>query len=103
MPVDIALHPVGNPIQGNHPPAPSVPVISQQTGLAEATPSADLVVPATGAVLCLVATAKLRVDIELVGGPALDPATSALVLPTDQVRQFYLRQGTYRLQTAVYA
>lgn len=102
MPVDIALHPIGNPIQGNHPPAPSLPVISQQTGLADGATSSNLVVPKTGAVLCLTATAKLRVDIKL-NGTGLSAASSGIVLPTDQLRQFFLTEGTYQLQTAVYA
>lgn len=105
MPVDIALHPVGNFIQGEIPPAPVLPLLEGQTGLAEATDSQALnVTSAFGAVLVLVATAKLRVDIRpLADAASLSPAASALVLPTDQRVTFHLPKGDWVLRTAVYA
>lgn len=104
MPVDIALHPLGNPIQGNHPPAPQVPVLASQTGLAEATNSAALVVPKTGGVLVLTATAKLRVDIRpTADAGSLNAGASGMVLITDQPRMFSLAEGSYTLKTAIYA
>lgn len=103
MPTDISLHPMGSPIHGNLPPAPSVPVLEGQVALAEATNSEVLNVPATGAILCLVATAKLRVDIELdANAGALDAATSSLVLGANERVMFSLRQGNYILKTAIY-
>ena len=51
MPVDISLHPMGNLIYGNLPPAPSLPVLEGQAGLAEGADSQVLNVPNTGAAL----------------------------------------------------
>jgi hypothetical protein len=104
MPVDISLHPMGNPVQGNLPPAPSVPIIEGQAGLPEGANSQQLDVPKTGAVLALVATAKLRVDIRPAAEVALlDPSTSSLVLGANERVHFALREGAYILKTAVYA
>lgn len=106
MPVDIALHPIGTPVHGNHPDAasPVVPVIAQQTGLAEATNSNALAVPKLGGRLVLVATVKLRVDIRLAANAgALDPANSGVVLGANERCTFTLSEGSYILKTAVYA
>lgn len=112
MPTDIALHPLGNPLQGNHPPAPPMPPLGGQTSLAEATNSADIVVPKTGGVLILQATVKARVAIlqseDGVGFPGgapgnPDAAGSGVVLNADQPRLFSLPGGRFRLRTAVYA
>jgi hypothetical protein len=103
MSVDISLHPMGNTVQGNLPPAPSVPIIEGQAGLAEATVSQELNVPRTGAILALVATAKLRVDIRpTVDEALLNAATSPLVLGANERVHFALWQGNYKLVTAVY-
>jgi hypothetical protein len=104
MPVDISLHPLGNLIYGNLPPAPPVPVLEGQAGLAEGTNSNVLNVPDRGASLVLVATAKLRVDIRLeadVG--SLDATLSSLVLGANERVIYTLTKGNYILKTAVYA
>jgi hypothetical protein len=104
MPVDIALHPLGTPVHGNHPDAQVAPAIQHQVALADATPSADFVVPKPGAKLVLVATAKLRVDIRLTADAAvLNAGTSAMVLGANERVSFFLTPGSYRLLTAVYA
>lgn len=103
MPVDIALHPIGNPVQGNHPPAPPLPVLQSQTGLAEGANSTPLVVPKTGGVLVLTATAKLRVDLRLTADAGLlNAGASGVVLVTDQPRMFSLPEGSYTLKTLAY-
>jgi hypothetical protein len=101
MPLDYAIHAVGNPIQGNHPPAPAMPVLGGQAGLAEGAESADIVVPKTGAVLRCVSTAKLRLDIQK-QPTATDAAGKPTVLVTDQPALFSLPEGTYRLRTLAY-
>lgn len=101
MPTDIAIHPVGNPIQGNHPPALSVPVLAEQNLLAESTDSNIFSVPASGAVAVLTATVKLRVDIRPLPA-ALNAPASAIVLFPEQPRMFALGQGTWRFRTALY-
>lgn len=101
MPLDYAIHAVGNPVQGNHPPAPLLPVLGGQAGLADNTESANIVVPATGAVLRCVSTAKLRLDVQLQPTPP-DATTKPTVLVTDQPALFALPQGTYRLRTLAY-
>lgn len=104
MPVDISLHPMGNAVQGNLPPAPPLPVLEGQTSLAEGVNSQELNVPRTGAVLALVATAKLRVDIRPTADEgSLNAATSSLVLGANERVHFALREGNYKLLTAVYA
>lgn len=104
MAVDIALHPIGTPVQGNHPVVAVVPVIAQQPGLADATDSEPIVVPGPGGRLVLVATAKLRVDIRPTAAAALlDPASSGVVLGADERVVFALQPGSYTLKTAVYA
>jgi hypothetical protein len=104
MPVDISLHPLGNLIYGNLPPAPAVPVIEGQVALAEGTNSEVLNVPAAGAALVLVATAKLRVDIDLEANVgSLDATTSSIVLGANERVTFTLPRGNYILKTAVYA
>lgn len=104
MAVDIALHPIGNLIQGQLAPAPSIPLFEGQTALAEGVNSNVLNAGGYGATLVLVATAKLRVDIRPeadVG--SLDPATSALVLGANERVMFSLPKGNWILKTAVYA
>lgn len=108
MPSDIALHPMGNPLSGNHPPAPPLPLLGGQTSLAENTNSGDIVVPLTGGVLVIQSSVKVRMDIVKRGDdgstfPALAPATSPIVLMPDAPRLFSLPGGTYRLKTLVYA
>lgn len=103
MPVDIALHPLGNYIMGNLPPAPVVPLLEGQVALAEATNSQVLNVPDRGATLELVATAKLRVDIRPEADAALlDAVTSGLVLGANERVFFALAKGNYQLKTTVY-
>lgn len=104
MPVDIALHPLGNYVGGNLLPAPALPLLEGQTGLAEGANSNELNVPDRGATLELVATAKLRVDIRPAADAALlDAATSALVLGANERVFFGLPKGNYILKTAIYA
>lgn len=102
MPIDIALHPLGNPNSGNHPVNPGAPVLFSQAGLAEGAPSNDIIVPQGGATLVVTATAKVRLDIELAAG-TLDPATSGIVLIADRERAFALGKGTYKVQSVAYA
>ena len=104
MPADIVLHALGNPVHGNHPPAPSIPPLAQQVSLAENTNSNVFTVPDMGAVMCLTATTKLRVDIVTVANLAsINPAGSANVLPMDIPRLFYLPKGQYQVRTTIYA
>jgi hypothetical protein len=100
MPVDYAIHPLGNPVQGNHPPAPSLPLLGGQSGLADNTNS-NVILLATDAVISIVATAKLRLDVQNTVA-ALNPAASPLVLIADQPRLFALPRGTYYLKTLAY-
>lgn len=103
MPVDISLHPIGNPVQGNHPPAPPIPVLEGQKGLAEDTNSNVFNVTTKGATMTLVATAKLRVDIRLnADAGSLDPANSSVVLGAEERVMFSLAQGDWILKTAAY-
>lgn len=103
MPVDIAVHPLGNPVAGNHPPAPPVPLLQSQTALAHDTASAVLVVPRGGAVLALTATVKQRVDIQRqADAGALNPGGSGIVLFADQPRLFSLPFGNYQVMVAAY-
>jgi hypothetical protein len=103
MSVDIALHPMGNYIQGNLPPAPALPLLAGQVALGEGINSQMLNVSDRGATLELVATAKLRVDVRTEADVGLlNPATSALVLGANERVFFYLPKGNYQLKTAVY-
>lgn len=103
MPVDISLHPIGNPVHGNLPPAPPIPLLEGQLALAELTNSNVLNVTSTAATLVLVATAKLRVDIRPEADVALlDAATSSLVLGANERVMFSLPKGNWQLRTAVY-
>ena len=109
MPCDIALHPMGNHNNGQQRQALHVPPLQSIVSLAEATDSADIVVPATGAVLVLQGTVKLRAAVlksnedgtTFTGSP--DPLTSGVVLQPDIPRSFSLARGRYRVRTAVYA
>ena len=104
MPLDYAVHPLLSEY------APALPLKAGQAGLAEAADSAIIATDTNGAVIALVATVKLRVDLQLVDPtneavtiPALAPATSPMVLLADQRAMLYLRPGRYRLRTSVYA
>lgn len=102
MPLDYAIHPMGNPIAGNHPPAPPLPILGGQASLADNTESADIVVPNGGAVLvCTNSVTKVRLDIQR-SPTAPNAAASPVVLIADQARLFSLPGGTYRLRTLVY-
>lgn len=109
MPVDIALHPMGNHNNGQQRDAPVVPPLLSIVSLAELTDSADMIVPPTGAVLILQGTIKLRAALlksnedgtSFTGSP--DPLTSGIVLQPDVPRSFSLPRGRYRVRTAVYA
>lgn len=104
MPVDIALHALGNKEYGNHPPAPSIVLLDEQVGLAENTNSKNFIVNSREAVMVLTATTKLRVDItKLADVGGINPATSAIVLPTDTPRIFHVPEGTWIVKTAIYA
>lgn len=104
MPVDIALHPLGTPVHGNHPADQVAPVLAQQAGLADDTQSATLVVPKPGGRLVLVATAKLRIDIRaLADAGALNAGASGMVLGANERVSFSLPQGSFVLKTLAYA
>ncbi|WP_397604962.1 hypothetical protein [Sphingorhabdus sp.] len=103
MPVDISLHPIGNPMYGNLPPAPSVPLLEGQSGLAEGVDSNVLNVTTPAATLVLVATAKLRVDIRLNSEAAsLNPGASSQVLGANERVMLSLPKGDWILRTAAY-
>lgn len=102
MPLDYALHPMGNLLGGNHPPAPPLPILGGQVSLGDNVESTDIVVPRTGGVLvCSNTTTKVRLDIKLTG-TAPDASASPVVLIADQPRLFSLPGGTYRLRTLLY-
>lgn len=104
MPVDISLHPLGNLYYGNLPPAPALPLLEGQAGLAEGVDSQVLNVTTPGAALVLVATAKLRIDIRTEADvAALNPGASSMVLGANERVIFSLAKGNYVLRTAVYA
>lgn len=100
MPLDYSFHELGTAVMGQLPPAPHLPVLGGQVALAENTDSAAIV--AAGPVaLMLVATAKLRLDVQLTG-TALDPANSPVVLLAGERAVFALRRGSYKLRTTLY-
>lgn len=104
MPVDIALHPLGTPVYGNHPDAPPALPLYGQAGLADDTQSAAIHVTKPGGRLVLVATAKLRVDIRLLADAgSLNAATSGMVLGANERVSFWLQNGSYALKTLAYA
>lgn len=101
MPTDIALHPIGTPVQGNHPVGAVVPRLAGQAALAAATNSAALVVPSPGAQLHLVSTVKARVDIRPTADAAnLNAGTSGMILGANERVVFSLPPGSYTLVTA---
>jgi hypothetical protein len=109
MPCDVALHAVGNLNNGQQRPALHMPPLQSIVSLAEAADSTDIIVPATGGVLVLQGTIKLRAAVlksnedgtTFTGSP--DPATSGVVLQPDIPRTFSLARGRYRVRTSVYA
>ncbi len=101
MPLDYSLHELGTPVMGQLPPAAVVPVLpGGQLALAENTDSAAIVATAPVA-LMLVATVKLRIDIQP-SGTTLDPAISPLVLLAGERVVFALRRGSWKLRTTLY-
>jgi hypothetical protein len=112
MPSDYTIHGLGNPVQGNHPVPPSLPPLGPtQTGLAESTPSNDIIIGKGSATLAIQCTVKARLDVQpyttnpVTGAevaPVLAPGASGVVLQPDQVRLFTLGPGKYKLQTIVY-
>jgi len=101
MPTDIALHPLGTPVHGNHPPSIVVPKLAGQVALAAAANSAPLVVPPPGAKLHLVSTVKARVDIRPTADVGnLNPATSGMILGANERCVYSLPPGNYTLVTA---
>ena len=108
MPCDIALHPIGNPIYGQMLGTHYMPPLQSINSLAEASDSGDIVVPATGGILVLQGTIKLRAavlksneDGGFSGSP--DPTGLGAVLQPDIPRTFVLPRGRYRVRTAIYA
>lgn len=101
MALDYAVLALGNPVQGQLPAAPALPPLAGQKALAENTDSAVIVVDRP-AMLVLVATAKVRLDVQPSTG-ALDPGNSPVVLPADQRVMFTLPAGSYKLKTLAYA
>jgi len=109
MPTDYAVHRIGYPISGNHPPAPSLPASGGQKSLADNTDSA-LITITQPSVLIASSTAKVRLDLQAcdpanvaVTIPALAPTNSPVVLFPEVPRIFSLAQGQYLLKTLAYA
>lgn len=101
MPTDIALHPRGTPVHGNHPPSIVIPQLAGQVALAAAANSNPIVVPRPGGELHLVSTVKARVDIRLTADAAsLNAATSGMILGANERCVFSLPPGSYTLVTA---
>jgi hypothetical protein len=101
MPVDIALHPIGTPVNGNHPTGFVIPRLAGQAALAAATNSNAIVVPSPGGKLHLVSTVKARVDIRLTADAAsLNAGTSGMILGANERCIFSLPPGSYTLVTA---
>lgn len=100
MPLDYSIHELGTPVMGQLPPAPHMPVLGGQQALAENTDSAAIA--AAGPVaLMMVASAKLRLDVQPTG-TALDPASSPVVLLAGERAVFALRRGSWKLRTTLY-
>jgi hypothetical protein len=114
MPLDYAVHALGNPVQGNHPPTPIMPPLATVAGLADNTPSADIIIGAATklpVMLAVQSTIKSRLDIKPYTAdpvtaaeipPVLTPGTSGVVLQPDSVRIFTLQPGKYKLQNVAY-
>lgn len=101
MAVDIAIHPLGNPVVGELAPAAMLPVLGGQIGLAEGVNSAVIVLD-YAAVLVLVASDKLRLDIRKeADAAALNPAASPVVVPAEQRTAFALAKGRWVLKTVL--
>ena len=100
MATDWSLHELGIPSYGNHPPAAKMPHYGGQAGLADDTPSENIVVTVPSVVF-VVAAARSTLDIRL-NGTGLDSAASPVVIEANQARAFYLTPGTYKLQVSAY-
>ncbi len=100
MPLDYAIHAIGNKVQGDLPPAPQAVRLGGQKALAEDVTSGLIAVDRPAVLIC-VASAKLRIDIQRSDG-VLDPANSPMVLLADE-RVFYaLPIGSYQLRTTAF-
>ena len=103
MPTDIALHPLGTPIAGQLLPSPAIPVLNYQIRLPEGINSNVFTVTGSPAILVLVATAKLRLDIRANANvAALNTEDSGLVLNANERVSFVLPQGDWVLKTALF-
>lgn len=103
MPTDIAIHAMGNHTQGHPPPAPIVPPLAGQRGLAENVDS-DTFAVSQAVVLAVTPSLKIRLDVQRVGGgaPALDPANSFIVVQADQTAFFTIEKGAWKIKTLAY-
>lgn len=103
MAVDISLHPIGNPVQGNHPPSGLIPRIQGQVALADGVASDVLVVPKLGARLVLVSTMKARIDIRTQADAGnLNPLTTGMILGSNERVVFSLPQGSWQLMISTF-
>lgn len=102
MSLDISVRNLGTPIHGNLPPAPRLPRLSGQLGLAADTNSAVITVAAP-VVLALSASVKMRIDVRAqVDAASLNPATSPDVLDTG-VHHFTLGAGSWLIKWAAWS
>lgn len=101
MPTDIALHPLGTPVHGNHPSSIVIPQLAGQAALAATVNSNPIVVPRPGGKLHLVSTVKARVDIRLTADAgSLNAGTSGMILGANERVVYSLPPGSYTLVTA---
>jgi len=98
MALDYSVHHIGTLLNGNLPPAPTLPQMAGEVSLASDTDSAEIVV-ASSAILICVPSLKLRLDIRASADKAsLDPDASPVVLEADQVRHFTLGVGRWMIK-----
>lgn len=100
MPTDIAIHAIGNAVQGQLPPAPIVPALGGQQALAENTDSAEFEFT-QAVVVAITPSVKVRIDIQR-SGVALNPAGSFLVGNADQTGFYALERGKWKIKTLAY-
>lgn len=102
MATDIAVHKIGNSVNGHGAPAPEWPRLDGEKALAENTDSKQFDV-AYPAIFALTATAKVRVDLRLAADAAsLNPGQSPEVLEAGVTRFFTVPAGSWKLKTLAY-
>lgn len=103
MATDITLHPLGNPVQGNHPQSLVIPRIQGQVALADGVASDVFVVPKQGARLALISSMKARIDIRTQADAAnLNPLTTGLVIGSNERAIYTLPAGNWQVMIATY-